>query len=137
MGVRRVISCFGGSWSLGDGTEYTSVLSPSVWTPTQGNAETRWLAPTYFRGLHIVLDTAPGSGNAWIFDVLVDGLSIGVSVTISGTNTEAALSEDVVGFAGADSLVTLRRTPSGNPAGAEIIDYGLIVDGVESNISLY
>src|SRR5687768_14206946 len=114
MGVRRVISCPGGGWLNGAGTEYASPLLPTVWVPDQGDAEARWLAPTYFRGLHIVLSTAPGAGNAWTFAILVNGIATDISITISGTDTEATVSDTASAFASTDSLVTLRRSPTGD-----------------------
>lgn len=134
MGVRRVLSTFGAS--LVGTTQYTTVISPGAWTDVRAAVEVKWLAPAYLRTWHIVLDTAPGVGKSRTFNILIDSL-VGLTITISGLETEGFVDSEAVAFAPTNAPVCLEHIPSGVPAAANIIDYGLVVDGFESNISLY
>lgn len=136
MPVRRVISTQGASFSS-TSTQYASPINPTVWANSIAAARAKWTAPVYFRGLRIVLDTAPGSGNAWTFTINIDGVDTDATITISGSSTEATLEDRIVVFAALNALVVLKRTATGTPSAADITDYGLIVDGVESRISTY
>jgi hypothetical protein len=139
MAVRRVISTFAAGWAVGvdGGTHYTSPVSPRNWSTGQTSAETRWLAASIFRGLDIELDTAPGTGKSWTFDLLVDGVATDASVTISGSSTRGVLDAAVVATIPRDSLIVLRRTASGTPAAVTTVRYNAIVDGTETRISCY
>jgi len=89
----------------------------SAASPTTG--DTYALMPTTgtFSTLCVNLTTAPGTGASWIWTLYKNGLDEMVSVTISGTQTQACDLVDTSGFVPGD-LVSLHVTPSSGPAPA-------------------
>lgn len=64
--------------------------------------------------LYVLLDVAPASGKSWQFDIMKNGSTTGVTVTISDTAVTATDSTNSVTFAAGDSI-SLRSVPSGTP----------------------
>ena len=86
-------------------------------TPATGN--TYALMPTTgtFSSFCVNLSAAPGTGASWIWTLYKNGLDEYLSVTISGTKTQACDLVDTAGFVPGD-LVSLHVTPSSSPAPA-------------------
>jgi len=64
---------------------------------------------------YVLLDAAPASGKSWQFDIMKNGSTTGVTVTISDTAVTATDSTNSVSFTAGDSI-SLRSVPSGTPS---------------------
>lgn len=65
----------------------------------------------------VVLDTAPGAGTDYTFTVFKNGLTTGISITISGTNTSG--SDNSVLSISAGDIVEYQVVPTGTPTAAK------------------
>lgn len=50
------------------------------------NSNCPWAVPGAIVSLYVETDTAPGVGKTWTFDIMLDGVAVGSTVTIAGTN---------------------------------------------------
>ncbi len=91
----------------------------SAWVNNPNTGTTYAVMPTTgtLGSFCVNLTVAPGTGASWIWTLFKDGLDQPVSVTISGTQTQACDLVDTTGFVPGD-LVALHVTPSAGPAPA-------------------
>ena len=86
----------------------------NTWVSNLANREELVGADCKFHTLLAKVETAPGAGNSVTFEVMVNGASSGLSVTISGMETSNSSDATVLTLNESDS-VTLRSTPVSSP----------------------
>jgi len=91
-----------------------------LWAASATTGTSYALMPTTgtFSSLCVNLTAAPGAGASWIWSLYKNGADQAVTVTISGSETQACDSVDTTGFLPGD-LVALHVTPSASPAPAD------------------
>lgn len=89
--------------SIGDGTPGATLATQEMVMPAAGT-----LDQMYIRG------TAPGTGTSFALTVFKNGVSTGITATLSGTNVTATDLSHSVAFAAGD-LITIQSVPSGTP----------------------
>lgn len=85
------------------------------WDATRTNREVPMPTAGVIDFFHFRVTTAPGSGKSWVFTIVVNGVDSNVTVTISGTATEATDSAHSVSFSAGD-LISIKSVPSGTPS---------------------
>jgi hypothetical protein len=86
----------------------------STWNSTEALRAVPMPTAGTLSKLYVELDTAPGVGKSYQFDVMKNGSSTGVTVTISDAATTATDSTNSIAFA-ANDTISLRATPAGTP----------------------
>jgi len=78
-----------------------------------------------FAELHIIIDTAPGTGNNWLFELVVNGTP---STTLKGTIADTATTLDVTAdqTVSAGDNVIMKVTPTSSPTAFTRIDQAII-----------
>jgi len=92
-------------------------VNVSATSPTTGTSYSLMPTTGTFSSLCVNLTIAPGTGASWTWTLYKNGLDEYLSVTISGSKTQACDLVDTAGFVPGD-LVALHVTPSSSPAPA-------------------
>ena len=85
--------------------------------------------------LHMKLSTAPGSGKSWAFTLYKNDVATSLTVTISGTDTEATDSSNSVAVAAGD-IVYLVSSPTGTPTSIGEMSWSMRFTGDDTAASL-
>lgn len=103
-------------------TEYSSITFHNNYTWFGTEANRQEMSPGSFKitGLHVQLTTAPGAGNSRDFTVRLNAADTAVTVTISGTDTEAFIVDQDVAVVATDKLA-LKTVPTSSPTEADAI----------------
>jgi len=128
-----MISSIFGSENSYPNTTTTNYIQPSTTLLTSWNATLTnrvQIIPGTFTisNLYVLLDTAPTSGKSWQFDVMKNGSTTGVTVTISDSAVTAEDTTNSVSFSAGDTI-SLRSVPSGTPTAGTNIWWNMKVDG--------
>lgn len=95
-----------------------------------------WMVAGTFRNLYIEIDTAPGSGNSWTFEIYKNGVASGVTLTISDASTSGSDTSNSVSTTAGDYF-SLRVTSTGTPASSGGMVYSCEFESTNTGESGY
>ena len=110
-----------GSSSL---SSYLGAFLTSQSTTTESSVQQIVPVGGTIANLNVKIGTNAGSSNSWTFTVRKNGVSTGVTCSVSGSSATTCASATTVAFVAGD-LISLQATPSGGPN-----DWGSIRWGV-------
>ena len=115
------VECGTGKSFISGGSPSTSSSTTAYFNPNGGSSSTTLAnrdmpVPTPFtlERFYVKIETAPGAGNGWTFDVLKNG-SVVATVTISNTATSGNSTGLSAAFAAGDTITIRRSVASGTP----------------------
>lgn len=88
-------------------------LSVSGWQSSEADARHMASAAGTLGNLRVKLTTAPSPGS-WTFDLMINGVAVGTSLVLSGTDTDGFLSGPIGTLAQGDTY-SIRCTPASSP----------------------
>lgn len=106
-----------------------SASGASTWSTSAAARNSMVPAALTFDNLAISMDTAPGVGKSYTFELYKNGSAAGVIVTIADTATTGASTTSVVCAAG-DKL-SLRCLPTGTPTASGTVRWSIRMDGTK------
>lgn len=97
-------------------TQYIWVTSSLLgsWNANQNNRDQRMPGSFTLSELYVLLDTAPTAGKSWQFDLMKNGSTTGVTVTIADAAVTATDSVNSIAYAAGDTI-SLRAVPTNTP----------------------
>lgn len=110
-------------------TQYTSLGSGHTastgWSATESDMQI--IAPTSgtLSNLRVRFNIAPGSGRSYQYTLMVNGVATALDTTVNGTSTTASDTTHSVNINAGDTL-TMRSLPTGTPATASNISFGVM-----------
>ena len=126
------VECGNGKSFISGGSASSSSTTTSYFNPNGGPSSTTLAnrdvpVPTPFilERFYVKIETAPGSGNGWTFDVLKNGSTVIATVTISGTATTGNQTGLSAAVAAGDTITIRRSVASGTPASYTGMAWGI------------